>query len=342
LRRIVALGGSGFFGRKAISLLRDCGARPLVASRRSGADLRIDADDPSLLRESLRSGDVVVDTAGPFQSRSMALIEAAIDIGFDVVDLSDSLDYALRMGALAPRIEQARIRVLTSCSSLSTVVASQVQSSGMRSPVNISVCLAPASRMAATAGTGASLSSSVGSPIRILREGRLVDAVGWSVSRSFDMPAPIGAARGYLTESVDAVTLPAVWPSLRGISFWIDSRVPGLNMFLSLGGTLAPFRRVLGTVNRYGAPLARLLGSTAGGMLVDIEGDGRRYRATLFAPRRSYLIALAPLVLATRAIAEERFTACGLVRHDRQVDPKELTDYLRDLGIEIHHEARGA
>jgi hypothetical protein len=70
-------------------------------------------------------------------------------------------------------------------------------------------------------------------------------------------------------------------------------------------------------------------------MLAEIEeASGAVTLARVFAPRRSYLAAVAPAVLAVRAIASGRFTERGLVPHDRHVDPDELFAYLRRLGIE--------
>jgi len=42
----------------------------------------------------LRPADIMIDTVGPFQDRSTVLIEAAIEIGFDCTDLSDSIAHA--------------------------------------------------------------------------------------------------------------------------------------------------------------------------------------------------------------------------------------------------------
>src|SRR5262249_48298731 len=82
--------------------------------------------------------------------------------------------------------------------------------------------------------------------------------------------------------------------------------------------------------------MARTLGSGAGGMLVEIEdATGHVIQARVFARRRSYLSAVAPAVLAARAIATDRFDARGLVPHDLHVDPVELFAYIRSLGIEI-------
>jgi hypothetical protein len=352
MRRIVVLGGTGFFGRAAVELLRREGLAPFASSRGrrpipadrpavlAGAPLppaphmRIDAEDPGSIRAVLRAGDVVLDAAGPFQGRSAALVEAACELGFDVIDISDALDHHLEIDRLRPRIETAGIRVLTSCSSLTTLTAALVVKCGMTRPVRVSVFLSPASRETANSGTGASLVHSLGRRIVVLRGGRLTAAVGWRESRPFRMPPPIGQARGYLMEGVHAVTLPRLWPTLRDVDFWVDSRVPGLNLALSLAARMPPLRRLVERARHRGLLLSRLLGSRAGGMLVEVEeADGRLVRAQVAAPRRSYLAAVAPAVLAAADIARGEFAATGLVPHDRQADPDRLLQYLGGLGI---------
>jgi len=151
-RRIVVIGGTGLFGGAAADLLSAEGMAPLVAARRAARDggrppgLRLDAEDPAALRAALRPGDIVLDAAGPFQKRSAALVETALDVGCDVIDLSDSLGHFLKIDALRPQIEAKGIRVLTSCSSVTTLIAAIVRASGAKDPVRVSVYLSPASQ----------------------------------------------------------------------------------------------------------------------------------------------------------------------------------------------------
>src|SRR6185295_9533189 len=143
MRRIVVLGGTGFFGAAAVERLRADGLQPLIATMHGQADLRLDVNSRASIKSALRPFDVVVDAVGPFQTRSTALIEAAIETGIDVVDLSDSLEYAEKIEGLRLRIEAAGIRVLTSCSSVSAISAAAVHLSGFEKPVRLSVCLSP-------------------------------------------------------------------------------------------------------------------------------------------------------------------------------------------------------
>lgn len=109
MRRVVVLGANGFFGHQTVRTLSALGVRAVGASRRDG----VDVEDRGSLRAFLRRGDVVVDAAGPFHPRTTALLDVALELGADVVDLSDSAAYASLIGAERARIEATTIAVLT-------------------------------------------------------------------------------------------------------------------------------------------------------------------------------------------------------------------------------------
>ncbi|MGB2940383.1 MAG: hypothetical protein WBD38_08820, partial [Candidatus Dormiibacterota bacterium] len=315
MSRVVVLGAGGFFGAAARRLLRERGLEP-IAPARSDAD----ASSVGSLRAYLQPGDVVLDAAGPYQGRGMALLDVAADVGADVVDLCDALDYAVEVAGRRDRIQAAGTRVLNCCSSVSAVTAAMVEASGVTDPKRISVCLAPASRETSTPGTAASVLRSVGTPIRLRRGGALVTRRGWSEYRDFHMPLGRGRVRGYLTESADAVTLPAVWPGVADVDFWVDTNAPGANGVLQLASRVpggGGFARRLAPI---GVWLARRLGSSTGGVAVEVGGGGGEvWCSSLTARRRSYLVAVLPAVLAVEAIAVGRQPLTGLVPVNRQV-----------------------
>jgi len=310
--------------------------RTLAASRNAAADLQIDANNRASIQAALQSGDVVLDAAGPFHSRSTVLIEAAIEIGFDVVDLNDDLAYAESVIALGPRIDDAGIRVLSSASSVSAVAAAVVCNSGIDLPSRVTAFLAPASRYTANVGSAKSLWRSVGRPVRILVDGRLQTRVGWTETRQFSMPPPVGRITGHLFESADAVSLPRVWPSLRDVAMYVDSNTLGVNSLLTMAAHSEPLRELMQQKVEWGTWLAKKIGSSAGGIGYEIDAaDGSIARYAIVAAESSYLVAVAPAVLAARAIARKEFAGDGLVPPNRHVDSGELFTYLAENGIEL-------
>ncbi len=334
MARIVVAGGTGYFGRAAVALLRAQGESPVVAARHGG-DVRIDVEDLSSIRESIRSGDVVLDLAGPFQRRTTTLVEAAVDVGFHLIDIADALGYAQKVETLRGRIEAAGIAVLTSCSSLSAVSAALVRRSGIALPERATAFLAPATRHTANPATAASALASVGRPIRVLREGRLVDDVGWRETRSFEFPPPVGRVRGFRNETCDAVHLPRIWPSLRTVDFWVDPNAFGLGVLLGAAAKREWVRRIVERTAPVGLAIARAVGSGRGVFGVEVEGGGRIFRQVLVGGDRAQWTAVGPAVRAAREIASGRFGHSGLVAHDLHVDPDALFASLRGVGIEL-------
>ncbi|MBI3839284.1 MAG: hypothetical protein HY288_15305 [Planctomycetia bacterium] len=78
MTRVIVLGGHGQFGCSALEQLWILGISSIVAARGGMADIEVDADDPASIRAAFSAGDLVIDAAGPFHERSLALLEAAV------------------------------------------------------------------------------------------------------------------------------------------------------------------------------------------------------------------------------------------------------------------------
>lgn len=334
MRRIVLLGAAGYFGSAAAGLLRQRGIPFIAAGRGSVAELKVDAERP----EGLREGDVVLDAAGPFQRRTAALLEAAIEKRFDVVDLSDSLAYAKAAVALAPRFERAGIRVITACSSASAVSAVLVRATGIREPVSARVFLAAASRRSARYGTSASALASLGRDIEVWREGKPAAARGWGEPWGFEFPAPVGATTCRLVEFPDALLLPREFPSLKLVESRAATRIRGLDVLLAVAGRIPGFPAIVrAALSPATVAMLRPLGREGGGVGVEVAGpDGESRRASLTGAEHSHLVAVAPAVLAVRRLAEGGVRARGLLLAAQAVADAELLDMVASRGVLLH------
>ncbi len=327
MRRVIVI-GAGFFGGLVARGLAERGVAPLVATR-GGADLRVDVEDARSVRAVLREGDVVVDTAGPWQTRTIVLPEQAIERHFDVVDLSESLAWSERVLALGSRAAAAGVRLLPACSAVAAVAAACVRASGTLEPREVDLFLAPASADTASPGTVRSFVASLGAPIRTLREGRLVGVRGYVEARPF----PSSGRRGALVESAAAL-LPLAWPSITRAELWVDPNVPFARVALSLAARVPP----LAALARGVAPRVdvRFLGRRDGTFAVSVAGERGRVTFTLSAARGSYRIATEPAVLAAQSLARDpERPRPGVVLPDAHVLPDLLFERLRDLGISI-------
>lgn len=331
MRRIVVIGATGFFGAALVSLLRERGHEVDAPPR-----AELDAEDGDAAATRLHRDDVVVDTAGPYRDRTTALLEAAIRVGADVVDIADSLDYALRVQALRSSIVGAGLRVFSSCSSVSAVTAAMVAATGIRLPERVSVCLVPSSAETASAATAQSLLDAVGQRVERLSDGALSPDLGWSESRHFWFPTGRGSVRGRLAESADAVNLPIAWPSLRHVDFWVDTNIPAGNTLLRAAAMVPGSARLLSATAPAGLRMARRVGRAASGLVVAVEGaGGARAVVALTAPRRGYLAAVLPAALVADALARGHGGPKGLVPAGRQLDTRGLLHELDAHGLAL-------
>ncbi len=310
MKRVVVLGGSGFFGRLIVERLFSAGLQPLVASR-SWGELRIDANNPDDLKNNLKQRDLVIDAAGPFQKRTPALIEAARTIGFDLIDLSDSPEYTSMIYEHEVPIRAAGIRVLTACSALSAVSAAVVKSSGVEQPRRLIAYLVPASRYTANPATTASVLASI--------EG---------ASRTLRFPEPLGTRSGITVKSVDAVTLPRAFPSLHVTELVVDTGIPAANALLrvkAIRGLMKHFQpTMLGFAQRFGR--------TSGILAYEISSPLRQ-KHQIFTGEKSYMLAVIPAIEAAQAIAGGRFPHRGIVPPTDHVDYLRFVEAVRKEGI---------
>ncbi len=318
--------GAGFFARAIKWRLADEGIVSTFASRR-GADIGLDVEDRRSIGRVLRPGDVVVDTAGPFQTRSTYLAEGAIGRACDVVDLSDSLAFAERVLALHDRAAAAGVHLVTSCSAITTVAAAAVARSGIAEPTECDIFLAPASAETANPATVRSLLHSLGTTIRTLRDGELKSARGWLETRAF----PRGRRRGHLVESAAGVLLPRSWPSLRRVDFWVDPNAPVALPGLALAARVPALRSLIA----FPPAVGRALGRRDGVFAVAVRAGDAQTVVSLVAARRSYLIAAEPAAMAAAALARGERMPAGVVPAHEHVDSAELFARLAALGISL-------
>ncbi len=312
MKRVVILGGSGFFGGLIAEQLRAAAVTPIIASRTRG-DLRIDANNPADLRANLKQRDLVIDAAGPFQTRTLALVEAARTIGFDVIDLSDSPEYTSMIYEHEAPIGAAGIRVLTACSALSAVSALVLSMSEVEEPRRLTAYLAPASRLTANPGTtGSMLRLYIGEP------------------RTIDFPKPLGKRSGITVKSVDAITLPRKFWFLRSAELVVDTRIPLMNTMLRL----PLLRSMAAKYEQKALDLVHRIGPKDGVLAYEIASTAT-HKQVMFTGEKSYMLAVLPAVQAALAIIGGRFAHRGVIEPTDQIVHAEFLEAVKREGITI-------
>jgi hypothetical protein len=160
--------------------------------------------------------------------------------------------------------------------------------------------------------------------------------LGWSESRTFSLSPPLGPIRGHLFESADALYMARMFPSLRDVAMYVDANTFGANTALSVAAHSNVIRRAMQSGIGLGTWLARRFGSTIGGVAYEIENEnGQVARYALVAELNSYLIAVAPAVLAVQKMANDQFNERGLVLPDRYAELSEILEFLNFAGVKL-------
>ena len=327
MRRVIVV-GAGLFGQIMASRLAQLGITPVVAARH-GHDVRMDAEDEASVRATLRSGDIVVDTAGPFQTRTTRLARVALERGCDVIDIAESLGWSEAILALGQRAADAGIALFPACSAVAAVAGACVCASGMASPEQIDLFLAPASAETASAGTMYGFLGSLGRPIRTYRDGAMRTVKGYTEFRPF----PASGRRGGIVEQAGAVLLPRSWSTLRRAELWVDPNALLARAALAFAARVPPLAALArGIAPVVGpGPFARHDGMFA----VVIHGGARAASYVFSADRFSYLVAVEPAVIVAESLARGNAQVPGVVLPHAQVEPDVLFARLRALGIRI-------
>jgi len=202
--------------------------------------------------------------------------------------------------------------VLTACSALSTITALAVKSSGIDEPQWVRTYLMPVSRVTANPATIDSFLAAIeGTP------------------RTFRFPEPLGNRTGLRTRSVDAVTIPLAFPTVRVAELFVDTGMTSANFALRV-----PFlRRLVDKYRSTALEVARRAGQSTGILGYEIAST-LRHKNVIFSGAKSYMLAVLPAILAATAIANTRFAPRGLIAPASHVDENELRAAIAAEGIE--------
>ena len=136
--RILIIGGYGVFGSRLVELLADRAdltliiagrslerAEALIACTRAEATLVpavIDRNGDLAGQFALHTPNLIVDASGPFQnygSDPYKVVEAAIELGINYLDLADGSDFVRGIAAFDDRAKQNGVYVLAGCQQFS-------------------------------------------------------------------------------------------------------------------------------------------------------------------------------------------------------------------------------
>jgi hypothetical protein len=291
-RRVLLLGGRGYFGRLLIEDLRQNTSCDLVVPN---ADLR----DPASLERALDGVHVAICAAGPYQTLPTTLAELCIQRGIHYVDLADDRKFVQKVRSMAAGDSGCHSAVCTGWSTVSALsgLLTKLAAAGMTPIDSIHIHMAPGNRGARQKATIASLMHSVGSRFIVFRDGNLRSVTGWSEPRDFFFPSPVGRRRGYLVDVPDHEIFPKLFAA-RTVEFRAGSELRLLNHCLSLVRWTGRSRVEWAGLLQRAAALFSGIGHDWGAIGVEVSGSVTR-RACIVADSRAERIAVMPAAVMT-------------------------------------------
>lgn len=354
LPRVVVYGGNGFFGQLVVrDLLEHSRAEIIVASRhpkpqafgRSETRVRnmeSDMNDYAGVLSTIEGAKVVVSCVGPFQGQSLNLLRACIAKRVPYVDVADDRDFVKRSHGLSSEIEAAGIPAFVGCSvvpgmsSLLTKYCQQEIPSIQRTRIAIS----PGTKHPRGHGSFLCLLATVGDEFTIPDGAGQKKIRGWTERETVDFPQPIGKRWVYSVVDIADYFMQPMYFGVHDVEFKIGSELDTLNRSLS---GVRQLKRGLGLKNvdwlfpasRALVIAASLFGTSQGGVMVEVTGDGRTNSLSVFAEEHGEIIPAILPSLATQMILKGEAGFRGIVPLPEWLTRKKFTEELAKRHVKI-------
>lgn len=290
-RRVLLIGATGTFGRRLAGLLAGQSEIELVLAgrtRRSLDALRRDLASPNPIDtrtiDRAAPGDLgapwlVIDAAGPFQTTSYALPQAAIRCGAHYVDLADARTFVAGFAAaLDAEAKAAAVLAVTGASSTPALSQAALTSltHGWQRLDDVRVAISPGARAPRGLSVIEAILSYVGQPLRVFRGGRWTQTHGWSGLRRLDMPG-LGRRFASICDTPDLDLLPTRFDVRREALFLAGLELPLMHLGLACLALPVRFKlvrslRPLAKPVKIAADWLAPLGTDRGGMIVEASG----------------------------------------------------------------------
>ena len=295
--RVLLIGATGVFGRRIARQLAHDSRFELVLAGRTEEALRALRDtlgDASItiavidvaaagLADAIAAlvPQLVIHSAGPFQSQDYGVAEACLACGSDYVDLADGRQFVADIRALDAKARAAGRLVVSGASTLPALSAAVIDHLRDRFSRldSIEHAISPGNRTPRGDATVAAILNYAGCRVPIWRHGAWTYAYGWlSTRRARFLSA--GTRFVGICDVPDNVLFPERYAGVQSVTFRAGLELYRLHFGLWM---LAWLRRwgVAHRLPRHASRLRRMsewflrAGSDQGGMVVDLRGLGR-------------------------------------------------------------------
>ncbi|OOG43377.1 saccharopine dehydrogenase NADP-binding domain-containing protein [Rhodanobacter sp. C05] len=364
--RVVLIGATGVFGSRIARRLTGDPRFVLILAGRQRSALEALRDELGDSAAQVATLDVtgvelstalarlapqlVIHTAGPFQSQDYRVAEACLACGSDYIDLADGRDFVSGIGRLDERAREAGRLLVSGASSVPALSSAVVDALLPRFGAlqSIEHAINPGNRTPRGDATVASILGYCGRPIRVWRDGRWQHVYGWMSGKR--QLFPFGRRHVGVCEVPDLELFPIRYPQVRTVLFRAGLELP----LLQWGTWCAAWLVRLGLVRNLAAYAPRLrrfgerfirFGSDVGGMVMELAGhdmNGAPLQLRWWldaAAGDGPQVPVTPAVLLAQRLADGLVTAkgaqpcTGLLTLDQLVDG--FAGYALRTGLEM-------
>ena len=354
LPKVVVYGGDGFFGRLVVKdLLENSRAEIIIVSRHPRAiefpsfETRIrrvesDMKEYAAVLSTIEGTTVVVNCVGPFQGQSLNILQACMEKRIAYVDVADDCDFVVRCHELSAKIKAAGIAAFVGCSvvpGMSSLLTKYCQLEIPRIR-RTKICISPGTKHPRGQGSFLCLLATIGNEFTVPNGAGEKAIRGWTGRERVDFPPPIGGRWVYSVVDIADYFVQPTYFGVEDVEFKIGSELDILNRSLSC---LRESKRVLGLKNidwlfpasRALVFAASLFGTSQGGVMVEVTGDGCAASLSVFAEERGEMIPAILPSLATQMILRRELDCHGIVSLPDWLTRERLTEELTKRHVRI-------
>ncbi|WP_265529370.1 saccharopine dehydrogenase family protein [Sphingomicrobium marinum] len=289
---VLIVGASGVFGSRLARLAaQERDVRLHLGGRLSAPLERLAKEiggDVSLLDrkepkpDDLAGIDLLIDCAGPFQGSDSALLEAAIAVGVDYIDLADGRDWVVGFEQRWDEIAKRKgVRAIAGASSIPALSHAAVDEMvrGWHAIDDLWIGIFPGNRAPRGRSVVDAILSYVGQPVRVLKDSKWQSLPGWGDLHRVDC-GPAGKRWASICDTPEQDLLVRRYRPRRSAQFFAGLELPLLHVGLWLmslpvwWGWIKSLRPLAGPMLAI-AERFRAFGSDKGAMVVRASGIDR-------------------------------------------------------------------
>lgn len=225
MKLVTVLGGAGIFGgRVARALAATNGLKVRITGRDEargrrtaneiGAEfLQLDLRASDALPRALEGAALVIDAAGPFQSRDYAVARACIAAGAHYLDLADAREFVMGIVELDRAARERGVFVGSGASSAPTVTHALIASVAheFEAIEELDLALSPGNQNPRGAATIGAVLGILGKPLKVWIDGAWRERRGWGDVAWLEFPPDVGRRRVHNCELPDLDLFPVLF-----------------------------------------------------------------------------------------------------------------------------------